>query len=503
MAKAVTKTKTETKTKIKEATAIEAPDVPQSSRIAVSAFFSKKIEDVENKTHLVSNVSKYCDPLSTGFLVTDWLYSGGIYNVMASVAGPEGSSKSTQLEATIGSGVSGQLIFASHIDAEGTINDDYAQRKFAMFGLDYYKLQRGEDGERRYRYYKENVIEPIFDYMHNLLKTLPQKVWIPKLNSWAYVFDKRDAEEAKLMSIYGVKPDKTLSRNDKFICPTDYSGIEAGFFLDSFAAMVTSDDDEGDKKGRRRAAEAAAFSDQLKRISARLSNRGCLMFGVNQVRESPNASGPSRGPSYYEPGGNALKFFTAQRSQVFSTNSGFPTFMSAKYEKDFGGFAEKSVLDDNAFDLYDYKRIKNTKNKPGNPNKVGYLRVWKADHNGEGHGYDPVFDTFYYLLVTKQLKREGRKLVFRLRKSIGKNRAAVLNDLPPFEDKAFKLLILSEVFSDKETIKKALAAMGLSKPVALRKSLFEQIKSDKKVVALGTSKSKSEDDEDFESTTEY
>lgn len=498
MAKAV-KAKTTTKTKTQEPETVEIPSDP---RLAISAFYTKKIETVESKTHLVSNVSKYCDPLSTGFLTLDWLYNGGLFNVMASVAGPEGSSKSTQLEATMASGVSKRLLFASHIDAEGTINDDYAQRKFAMFGLDYYKLQRGEDGERRYRYYKENVIEPIFDYMHSLLKTMPQKVWVPKLESWAYIFDKRDPDEAKLMNIYNVEPDKSLSRNDKFVCPTEYGGIEAGFFLDSFAAMVTSDDDDGESKGRRRAAEAAAFSDQLKRISARLSNRGCLMFGVNQVRESPNATGPSRGPTYYEPGGNALKFFTAQRSQVFSVNSGFPSFFGVKYEKDFGGFAEPSVLDPNAVDLYDFKRVKSTKNKPGNPNKVAYLRVWKADHNGDGHGYDPVYDTYFYLTSTKQIVREGRKLRFRLRKSVGKNRAALLNDLAPFDDRAFKTLILSEVFGGRELIKQALDAMRMSKKVDLRKALFEQIQSDKRVLALGTKKkSKDDEDEDFESST--
>ena len=57
-----------------------------NARTSISEFYIKKIDTVEGKTHMVSNVSKYCDPLSSGSLCIDWLFNGGYYNGFASVS---------------------------------------------------------------------------------------------------------------------------------------------------------------------------------------------------------------------------------------------------------------------------------------------------------------------------------------------------------------------------------------------------------------------------------
>lgn len=250
-----------------------------NARTSISEFYIKKIDTVEGKTHMVSNVSKYCDPLSSGSLCIDWLFNGGYYNGFASVSGQEGAGKTMELNHAVASAIRSNLIFSSFIDAEGTMNEELATQQFAMTGINYPELEALK--HKPYRYYKENVIETIFDYMHALLKTLPQKIWIPDADSWAYIFDKRSEEEKKKMEAYGVKPDNKLSRNDKFVCLTDYGGLEAGFFVDSFAAMVSLGDDDDDTKSKRRAVEASAFSEHLRRVSARLSNRGCLILGLS------------------------------------------------------------------------------------------------------------------------------------------------------------------------------------------------------------------------------
>lgn len=472
-------------------------------RAAIGEFYVNRINANEAKTHLVSNVAKYLDPLSSGFLTLDWLFGGGMFNVFASVAGPEQSSKSTYLQNVIANGVKSPLLFNMHIDAESTLNDEYAQAMFAMQGIDYKGL--GELKHRPYRYFRENVIETIFDFMHATLKDMPQKIWIPAANSWAYVFDKRDADEVKKMDAYGVKPEKSLSRNDKFICLTEYSGLEGAFYPDSFAAMVSIDDDESKdgEKTRRRAVEASAFSNHLRRISARLTNRGCLMLGANQVRKDPNSRG-GHGPTWYEGGGEALKFYSAMRAQFFSVNIG-PTIPGndAVYNKDFKRAAEPSVIVPGAFDLYDYKRVKNTKNKPGNPGKESYVRVWVADHSGNGHGYDPAFDTFNYLLETGQIVKDRRKLKFNLRKSVGAKRAALLNALPEFTESNLKALTLSEVFQSRDLTSRALEGMNLTRTVDLRKSLFDQMKVDKSILAIKTSKKVKDEDYEDEGATEY
>lgn len=484
------KTKTKTKTKIGEVKekvekivhlTPRLPGLPDHPRAAISTFMIAKINEVEAKTHMVSNVSKYMDPLSTGVLCFDWLFNGGAYNGFMSVSGPETSAKSTFLEFVTASGIRNNLLFNAAIDAEGTKNDEYATAIFAMLGLSFPQLDNLP--HKPYRYYKENVIETAFDYMHGLLRTMPQKIWLPNENSWAYVFDKRDANEAKKMEIYGVKAEKSLSRHDKYICLTDYSGLEAAFYVDSFAAMVTESDDDGDQKSRRRAAEASAFSENLRRVSARISNRGCLLLGANQLRQKPNVMG--RADPFYEPGGDALKFYSAQRARFAITSSNIPG-NDAEYNKNFRMMAEPSVVSPGHFDLYDYRRIRNTKNKMGNPKKETWARVWVADHTGQAHGFDPAFDLFNYLLETKQLIKNKRKLKFNLRKSAGSNRASLLNSLPDFTESDLKRLTLSEIFDGRELKDAALKGMHLTKTVGLRNALFEQVKKDKTILAIKT-----------------
>lgn len=474
--------------------------IPENPRAAAAAFYAKKIDAVEAKTHLVSNVSKYCDPLSSGYLCIDWLFNGGFYNGFASVSGQEQAGKTTSLNHVVSNTIRQNLIFSSFIDAEGTMNDEYSTAMFALAGISYPELDN--INPKIYRYYKDNVIETIFDYMHGLLKLLPQKVWIPDANSWAYLFDKRNKEEDAKMEAYGVKPDRNLSRNDKFVCLTENSGVEAGFFVDSFAAMVSEGDDDEERKSKRRAVEASAFSEHFRRITSRLSNRGVLLLGVNQLRKTPNVIG--RQDPYYEPGGEALKFYSAQRARFTTKQSGFPGM--AAYHKDLKAIAEPSVIVPGKYDIYDYKHIKNTKNKMGNPKKETWVRAWVADHNGQGHGFDPAFDVYNYLLTTGQLKKDGGrgKLMFNLRKSAGTKRAELLNSLPAFTEADLKTLTLSEVFPSRELTKKALDAMKLTKTVSLREALFDQVRNDKKIRAKNTSvKAKKEEDYEDDGAAEY
>lgn len=475
-------------------------ELPPNPRAAVAQFYVKRIHEIEAKTHLVSNVAKYCDPLSSGYLCIDWLFNGGFYNGFASVAGQEQSGKSTAINHTIASGIKSQLLFNSLIDAEGTMNDEYATAMFEMMGINYPLLN--DMPHKPYRYYKDNIIETTFDYLHAVLRAMPQKVWIPSLSSWAYIFDKRDKNEEAKMAAYGVKPERSLSRNDKFVCLTDYAGLEAAFYIDSFAAMVSEGDDDEDQKSKRRAVEASAFSDNLRRISARLSNRGALLFGANQMRKTPNVVG--RQDPYYEPGGEALKFYSAQRARFASVASNFPG-LAAEYHKDFKQIAEPSVILPGSYDFYAYKRITNTKNKMGNPKKTTWVRAWVADHGGNGHGFDPAFDVFNFLLETGQLNKDKRKLSFNLRKSVGSKLASTLNALPVFSELDLKALVLSEVFPSRELTDKALKGMHLSKKINLRESLFAQLRSDKSLLALKTSTKKKEVDyeDDGDSAQEY
>lgn len=470
---------------------------PKSNvRENISSFLSSRIEKAEATSGMVANTSKHLDPQSTGSLCVDWLFNGGIFNGFASISGMEQSGKSTLLFSTISSGLKSNFLFSSVIDSEGTLTDDYLANIARQQGID---LPYLSSIGRSFQYYKESVIENVFDYMVNLLNGLPRKIWSPEAKTWTYSFPKNDQYFKDLMERYEVKPDRSLTTAKAFVCPTDHSGIEAAFYVDSFAAMLTESDEESGERSKIRAAEAQAFSNHLKRVASKFGNRGCMLFGTNQLRKIP---GQVYGSPTYMPGGEALKFYSGQRAEASTRSSGFHQGLS-KYDKDARGVTEPSVIGDGK-DRYSYKQITNTKNKPGNPGKQTWVRVWQADHMGNAHGIDPYFDVFWYLMETGQIKKAKREkgrqyYTFNLKSSVGNNRAKLLNSLEPFSELDLKTLVLSEVFGGKPLISKALTAMGLSTKVGLRKSLFDQVKNDPTVRALKNGKSKeSDNDDDYE-----
>lgn len=483
------------KTRKKKAEKVE--EIAVSQRQAIMNFYGGLIKSVENNTKLVSNTVKYLRPLSTGNLCLDWAFNGGIYNGMASVAGPEQSGKSTLCNHLVASCVKNDLAFISWIDAEGTLNPDLASRIFEKYGVELSQLEDASAGgpTSPWNYYRENVIEKSFSYMHQLIKIMPDKVWSTDAKCWVYMFKKRNDVHKKMMEVYDVKPVKSLTTESHYGCPTEYDSVEAGFVIDSFAAMVTSRDDENEDKSKIRAAEAGAFSSEIKRVSARLASKGVLLFGTNQLRESPNA-GPYSGDTSYEPGGKALQFFTGQRCRMNSRAGGWMSGPASKYDKESKRQSEQSVVYEGN-DLYDYKHIKNTKNKPGNPNKETFVRVWVADETGEGSGFDPAFDVFNFLRHTKQIKKSKNKWVFDARPSFGSPKIAKsLSGIESFTYLELKKLVLAETRKDKRLMKEALEEMGINKPLKLQENLFAQLKVDNDLLALKSSKKKSKDEDD-------
>jgi len=464
-----------------------------SNRLAAVSFYSGRLHSVEQATRMVSNEAKYCDPLSLGILTVDWVMQGGVPNVMASVAGEEASAKTTLCNHLMANCVKSESLFTLFIDAEGTLNPKYASSIFRPYGVDLNSLVA--DNTNPFRYYRENVIETVFDMIHGILKQMPTKFWVSDAKTWAYSFPKRNKVASDAMAAYGLKPDKALTTENQFVCPTDFSGVEAGVFIDSFAAMVSRGDDEDEQKSRQRAVEAQAFSQNLKRVSARASAKGVAIFGTNQLRKIP---GVVYGSPFYEPGGEALKFYTSQRLRLASRTTGMIGLVP-KRDKETGHYLEPSVHDPKADDHYMYKSVQNTKNKIGNPNKKTWIRVWVSDYLGSPHGVDPYFDVFQHMVTTGQIHKDKRKLRFTVRDSLGSSMLVKkLNDLPVFTEMDLKALVIAEVQQDKQLLIKALAAMGLprGKFLNLRSLLFKQMKIDQSILNL--SPSVEHDKEDYE-----
>lgn len=466
-------------------------------RLLVSDFYSGMLDKIERTTRMPSNSMRYLDPLSTGLLTFDRALSGGLRNAFASVAGEEQSGKTTLCYHALAQACRSQTIMNGFIDAEGTLNETFAANVFSPYGLNFMDLMADKKGALRY--YRRNVIEQVFDYLHALLRQMPDKMWVAEANSWAYVIPKNNKHFAALKAALQLKEDKALTNESSFMCPTEYSGLEASFFIDSLAAMVTENDDESEERSRVRAAEAAAFSLHLKRVVSRLSSKGVALFGVNQVRKTP---GQTYGDPLYEPGGEALKFYSAQRLRMATRVA--PKEERRKGEDAYQGF-EPSVYADH-YDTYHYKAFKSTKNKMGPPKIQASVRVWASDAKGDVRGFDPVYDTEQYLRDTRQLVPSGKRgtMVFKLRDSVGAKRQKFYNDLDPITMADFKLLILAESEGDRELRKSVAETItGFERTkLDLRATLLRQVASDPEVYSKELTakavKESSDDDDDLE-----
>jgi RecA/RadA recombinase len=478
---------------------VEKPDAKTNHRLNLVSLYSKNLDSMEKQTRLVSNSMKYLNPLSSGTLCVDMIFGGGIFNQMMVVDGMSGAGKSTLSNHFIASAIKNELAFAVFFDAEGSLNPDLASSIFKQYGVDLDMLKDGSDDRSSpWRYYRNKVIETMFDFMHGFFKKMPDKVWVPDAESWAYSFPKRDEYAKRAMDIYGVKPDKALTTDHYYTCLTDFAELEGAFFIDSFAAMVTKTDDEAEEKSKIRAAEAQAFSAQLKRVISTLSDKGVCFYGTNQLRKVP---GQTYGSPYYTPAGEAIPFYASQRARIMTRSSGYPGSMAKPDKEVSGRFQESSIMYEDSKDLYTYKEIKVAKNKPSIQGGKSWLRTWEDDGSGQGRGFDPFYDVFVYLGQTNQIERVGRDWKFNVKDSVGKKRASILNSSVKFDEQTLKALVLGEVLGRKDLTKAALEALNISTNPKIREGLFSQLKIEPKIGSVAKTKVKdksSESDEDDE-----
>lgn len=145
----------------------------------------------------------------------------------------------------------------------------------------------------------------------------------------------------------------------------------------------------------------------------------------------------------------------------------YPRALSAApfHPKGDGQFeVEPSVENDNK-DKYRYIHVSAKKNKLSAPHREGWLRLWVEDGNGEARGFDPVFDTVFYLKQTGQIHEGvGRKMTLNLDGFGQANRTISWGEL--------KTLVLGTRAEKTEICKK----IGY-KPLDIRKFAFKQMES--------------------------
>lgn len=252
----------------------------------------------------------------------------------------------------------------------------------------------------RVRYNAETEGEKFFNWLSAILRDMPDKKYVK--DQWWFVFDEANkVHKAKVghLADAGMK-----SKYGKGLwVPAPDGKLQGIVFCDSFPAMNpdSNDDEEAD---RSLGVHARFFSKHLPRIKGKLARKMVALQGVNQLSEIPMAM---YGPKEKEKCGNALKFNSDVRCWFTSRSSGMP--YNPKFDTEERVEIERSVEFPDGKDRYRYIQVSPKKNKLSQPGRKHWLRLWVQDGSGEARGFDPFFDTVFYLRETGQLKARNRK----------------------------------------------------------------------------------------------
>lgn len=337
--------------------------------------------------------------VSTGLLMTDIMLAGGIYpGGWYTVAGGEGSGKSTHLMSWLGSLAQSPIPLLSVWDYEGTMTPDYIQNILRTQGhdVDVNSLfgVKGIDGEwivpPRMYYYNETEGEKFYKTMSSILARLPDKINLD--GTWYLAFDNSKENMSRLKGRYRKHRGKLLIESP------NGAAMQAIILLDSYPAM-TPESDADDDGSNALAQDARMHSKHAKKVWSKLKKKMATVIGVNQLRVNP---GVRFGNPNYEPGGAMLKHVSSARIQQFARS--IPEHLPGKGPT----LEEDSVTCDGGTDTYRYICMRAVKNKLGIDGLEIWHKLWISDADGQGNGYCPVFDTMQYLEKTGQMVK-GKK----------------------------------------------------------------------------------------------
>jgi hypothetical protein len=323
----------------------------------------------------------------------------------------------------------------------------------------------------RVRYVAASTAEEFFDFMAMLLRKLPDKIF--EGGQWWYAYENTN-NNRKQLSDAGLEYDKKkFSQHNKFYVPAEDGSLQALVVTDSYPAMLPERLDEDDA-GAGLGAVARMFAEQIPRVKGKMAKKRVAILGVNQLRDRPMVR---HGSPEYEPGGNAVRFYSDVRVKYMARACS--AVKDAKQADKSPFEKEASVEFENGTDTYRYVSIKGEKNKTSQPYLTAFLRLWITDGEGNARGFDPVFDTVEYLRATNQIEEAVRRKKMMLK--LPGNEAT-----KPMEWTTFKKLILGT----KSEIKEICEKVGM-KPVMLRSYCFKQLsKGDGKKMYFNALKSK-------------
>lgn len=387
---------------------IKVPAILLSSAFAE---MSSLIDKVEQSTGIATSTLTAAgfikNAISSGCLMYDFVCGGGVAPGRFSISpGREGSGKSTLVNFLAATCVlQGTPIY--WFDAESALSPDYVSKIFGKFGLKFNELLGVRDMANKakwmvppiIRYSDDSIGEHVFNTMHGLLKCLPTVRQDQDGHWWKLVVSKTKKEWVE------------DERNGK---------PQYLFIVDSWPALLPEALDENPDKIPM-AMQARMFSDNIKLVKSLLGQKNCVLFSTNQLRLNP---GVRMGDPTYEPGGQALQFYSDNRTRVMRISpntAGVPSGSGAKYSEEAGL--------NGGNDQYIYSKIQNTKNKAFAPYRESMFRIRFLKDGAPGDGICETWDCLSLLQATGQCLVRGNTLTMHVRPDKEKGR-----DNPIFEE---------------------------------------------------------------------
>jgi len=287
-------------------------------------------------------------------------------------------------------------------------------------------------------------MDDTFNSLIKTAKSLPDKMYRKENDTWYFVLDPKDKRTAAFEAGLG-DPDFTLKRKTgRLWYPTDNPWPQAFVTIDSLPSLITEKSDEKDDNDKGLAHLARAFSEFLPRLIGKLRRKNIVIMAVNQLREKPMVM---FGSPFYEPGGNAPRFYSSNRNQMF------PRVVPPSWRASGGSNSiavEKSLIG-SGFDEYQYKSFKNSKNKWATPYRDCMMRVWIKDGITEqGRGFDLAFDTwlgYQHSNLATQFNKKGAKIL-QFKKDLPKGLESLAGK--EIEWREMKALVYGKEFKQRE-----------------------------------------------------
>lgn len=421
--------------------------------------YGSVIKDVEKQFALTES-SPSNERLQTGHAVYDVMMGGGLPpGRMVTFSGQESCGKSTELMTIIKAGATAALGFNNYWDYEGSFDRTYMG---SLMG----DAKLSEILDERMRVWPKNHGEDFFEAQGEILRNLPDKKYLdggwylcfPHEKEWISFFS-----EDNLKADPSRKYSKTLYTQFGMYCVPSDPLPQGIIFVDSWASMVSKELDVVDAS-HKMSPEAQMFSAHLKKIAGKLEEKRVILVGTNQVREKPMA----QGNPFYEPGGRALEHWSSIRNWQ-SPRVNCPEEMNNLTSHTKGVHREQSVLDPDREDHYRYILLENKKNKTSLPYLTGWGRIWIRDDQDLSRGWDPVFDAWYYMAMTGQVRPLDGKTGMPKMKAFKLEFEDLQFDKMTWFD--FKRLVLFQ----NEQLQEFCQTLGLTDPPRIRERIRAQI----------------------------